>query len=78
MKYLIWSFEHKAWWRPGEWGYTTDITQAGRFTFASASVIVTNANAYLPEGARNEAAIDEELAEALWDAALGWCPDHGL
>ena len=29
--YLLWSFKHSAWWKPGDWGYTEDIGQAGRY-----------------------------------------------
>lgn len=27
--YLIWSYEHNAWWKPNRWGYTTNIKEAG-------------------------------------------------
>jgi hypothetical protein len=30
--YLIWSNEHRAWWRPGSMGYTHDIASAGRYS----------------------------------------------
>lgn len=30
--YMIWSNEHRAWWRPNAAGYTADIAQAGRYT----------------------------------------------
>ncbi len=29
--YLIWSHEHRGWWRPGN-GYTPRLSEAGRFT----------------------------------------------
>ena len=29
--YLIWSNEHRAWWRPNSLGYTTYIQAAGRY-----------------------------------------------
>ena len=31
MKFLIWSMEHKAWWRPEAEGYTRLRAEAGRF-----------------------------------------------
>lgn len=31
-KYLIWSNEHRAWWRPSSQGYTMQIEKAGRYT----------------------------------------------
>lgn len=34
--YLLWSQKTGAWWRPGAWGYTDDIGQAGRFSQADA------------------------------------------
>ena len=42
--YVIWSFEHDAWWRPGSWGYTRELAEAGRFTRAAADRIVAAAN----------------------------------
>lgn len=32
----IWSREHAAWWRSNGNGYTDDLGQAGKFTFADA------------------------------------------
>lgn len=31
-RYLIWSNEHRAWWRPNARGYTTFIESAGRYS----------------------------------------------
>ena len=42
MKYLIWSFEHNAWWRPNECGYTENIDEAGRYEPEDAKRIVAN------------------------------------
>ena len=30
--YLIWSNEHRAWWKPHSGGYTTDIRKAGVYS----------------------------------------------
>lgn len=40
-EYLIWSFEHKAWWGPNERGYVDDLGAAGRYTQSKAGHIVT-------------------------------------
>lgn len=32
MNFLIWSYEHEAWWQPMSSGYTEDITKAGVYT----------------------------------------------
>lgn len=29
--YLVWSNEHRGWWKAGGWGYTTRLAEAGRF-----------------------------------------------
>jgi hypothetical protein len=39
--YLIWSFEHHAWWRPERQGYTDNMADAGRYTAREAGEIVT-------------------------------------
>lgn len=31
-QYLIWSNEHRAWWRPEKCGYTTHLAMAGRYS----------------------------------------------
>jgi hypothetical protein len=50
-KYLIWSNEHRAWWRPSHAGYTCLIEGAGRYSRAEAERICQNANEYLQPGA---------------------------
>lgn len=44
MRFLIWSEEHQAWWRPNSAGYTTSLKQAGRYDSAQAGNIVEGAN----------------------------------
>lgn len=41
--YLIWSNEHRAWWRTGHRGYTTNLFEAGHYTREQAIVICRNA-----------------------------------
>jgi inosine-uridine nucleoside N-ribohydrolase len=42
-QYLIWSIEHTAWWRPDEWGYTTQLAEAGTYSRERAAEIVLKA-----------------------------------
>jgi hypothetical protein len=43
-KYLIWSNEHVAWWRPESCGYTVSIADAGRYSRDDAMKICKGAN----------------------------------
>jgi len=43
--HLIWSEEHKAWWRPDSAGYSQSMQGAGLYTFEEAHRIARNANA---------------------------------
>ena len=40
--YVVWSFEHRAWWGPDHRGYVTDLDAAGRYTRHEAAEIVIN------------------------------------
>lgn len=42
-RFLIWSNEHMAWWRPGSAGYTAHAEAAGRYTHEQALSISANA-----------------------------------
>jgi hypothetical protein len=44
MQYIIWSNEHKAYWRPNAAGYTKAKSQAGRYSLADAIAICDDAN----------------------------------
>jgi len=46
MKYLIWSNEHRGWWKPNRHGYTTRTDKAGQFTFDDAVDIIKDANRF--------------------------------
>lgn len=41
---LIWSIEHRAWWRPGRVGYTLVLQEAGTYSDAEAAEILARAN----------------------------------
>jgi hypothetical protein len=43
-KFVIWSIEHDAWWRPGWAGYTRELAAAGRYDQAGADEILARAN----------------------------------
>ncbi len=58
-KWLVWSNEHKAWWRKARCGYTTISTHAGRYTFEEASSICREANRFA-DGIPNETMIPED------------------
>lgn len=40
-KYLIWSNEHQAWWRPNSQGYTVHLEAAGRYDSGEAIEIAS-------------------------------------
>lgn len=52
-RYLIWSNEHRGWWKPGGWGYTTLTQRAGFYGEAEATAIVRQAN-IVPRNPPNE------------------------
>ena len=63
-KFLIWSEEHRGWWKAGRCGYTENRGQAGRYSFDEALEIVKGANINLRD-IPNEAMValtDEEVA----------------
>ena len=41
-EYVIWSFEHRAWWGPSHRGYTPHLDDAGRYSKRDAGDIVTS------------------------------------
>ena len=47
--YVIWSFEHDAWWRPGRMGYTKQLAHAGHYSQTEAEQIAADANRYAKE-----------------------------
>lgn len=54
MKWLIWSNEHRSWWREAHNGYTTDRKQAGRYFYEEALQIVAGANQFVSGNTPNE------------------------
>ena len=62
-QYLVWSNEHRAWWRPNSAGYTIDVRQAGRYSRKEAMDISGTAR----NGWTNPKRIPDELAISLND-----------
>lgn len=60
-RWLIWSLEHRQWWRPNSHGYTPNRDEAGRYGFEEAKQIVVDANASIkPNKPPHEAMIPEQ------------------
>lgn len=49
-RWIVWSNEHGAWWRPNWNGYTQDVHQAGRYDDAELDSILKTANSYIKDG----------------------------
>ena len=62
-QFLIWSWEHLAWWNPQHRGYTEQLALAGRYSFEDAADIVIG---HIPAG--------EEVAVLEADALRRGCP----
>lgn len=60
---LIWSLEHGAWWRPGEWGYTRDRSEAGIYSLERATEICLRAN-IVTGNQPNEAMVPFDISTA--------------
>jgi hypothetical protein len=58
--YLIWSHQHNAWWRDGGYGYTTRLTDAGRFTRTQAEKHLSwdLHREWLPDGRPHEVIVE--------------------
>lgn len=61
--YLVWSNQHKAWWRPDSRGYTMNVSLAGRYSREEAMKI----SAHGRDGWTNPKELPEELAIAERD-----------
>lgn len=55
--YVIWSFEHRAWWCPNRCGYVESLANAGRYSAEEAGSIVTSSVFC------HEIAVHEDVAE---------------
>jgi hypothetical protein len=63
--YVVFSFEHQAFWGPGRYGYVQDLAQAGRYSHADAIDISRNAIA----GQWKASMVPPEMPIALADLA---------
>lgn len=50
VSYLIWSNEHRAWWRASSCGYTVHLAEAGRYSREQAISIASQARDGWREG----------------------------
>ena len=48
-KWLIWSTEHQAWWKPNQFGYTRNIEKAGHYSYNEAVKICKSANNFVTD-----------------------------
>jgi hypothetical protein len=46
-RYLVWSNEHMAWWRPDSMGYTRNIANAGTYARSDAMEISQKASSHI-------------------------------
>lgn len=70
--YMIWSYEHNAWWAPEARGYTRNHMAAGNFTRDQALWHLSNS---LVGGAMDEIIVPENLAMKLGNPR--YHPYHG-
>lgn len=63
--WLVYSYEHNAWWRANFSGYTDDIAQAGRYTRAQA-LTCCNTRDTRPSGLPSEVAVIAPEAADHW------------
>ena len=63
-EYVIWSWRHSQWWKPDHAGYTSHLSEAGRYTEQEAGAIHTGSG--LP-GCNT--AIQEQTAKNCLDLA---------
>ncbi len=68
--YVIWSNEHRCWWRSNECGYTIHLEQAGRYTRDEALGISVGAR-----GGRRFNANPSEVPILYDDAVVFWPDD---
>jgi hypothetical protein len=72
--YLVWSNEHRAWWRPNAQGYTVHHEAAGRYTREEALQHSRGRDQYsgqpLPEMPIREADLNEILCPMHWTTEL--------
>ena len=61
MTFLIWSNQHKAWWKPNRVGYTKSVREAGRYPLITAIDICEGANWNLGYDQDEEMVPDETM-----------------
>ena len=71
-EYVIWSNEHRTWWRANSQGYTIDLAAAGRYTRAEAISIASGSrDGWGPRRVPDEIALPLADAEEMLAKATG-------
>lgn len=59
--YLVWSNEHRAWWRPNSSGYTKQVSDAGRYSREKA-ISIAHGRGWPTKGIPDEVPVREDDA----------------
>lgn len=46
LRFRIWNHEREQWWRPNEFGYTSELSEAGLYSYDKALRLTLKANRY--------------------------------
>lgn len=68
-KFLIYSVEHRAWWKKGNFGYTSHISLAGVFTYSEAIDICNKSNRVQVLNSSINATIEEMMVPVTEELA---------
>jgi hypothetical protein len=72
--FLIWSNQHKSWWRPNSQGYTYFVEKAGRYNREQAMRIAAQTWRHAENGPPDEIAIPEYVV--VWHQTLSEAMDR--
>lgn len=70
--FVIWSIQHDMWWGAGRWGYTRDLSEAGRYGEREAREILAGANIVkVNEALVPEACVQLDAGRLALNSVLG-------